>query len=65
MHLLSQGGKKKDDTKDRKEAAADEVVPLMSDNGILIEGGDAGGDVELASTLAHTPVQDLRSSPTK
>ena len=40
----------------------------MADDGILIEGGDAGGDVELASTLANTPsggVQDLRSSPTK
>ena len=66
---LLQGGKsKKEDIKDRKEAAADEVVPLMADDGILIEGGDAGGDVELASTLANTSnggVQDLRSSPTK
>ena len=64
-YLLPQGGKKKDDTKDRKEAAADEVVPLMADDGVLIEGGDAGGDVELASTLGHSPMQDLRSSPTK
>jgi UDP-galactose transporter B1 len=44
-NFYEKGGKPKKDESDRKEAIADEVVPLMADG----EEGEEGGDVELAT----------------